>query len=47
MIALFYLLGFISGAAACALIKLIVASKKRRQDADRSADESFLNILNY
>ena len=47
MIALWYLLGFLSGIAAGLVAMLIVISRKRKTENENPADEGFLSILKY
>lgn len=47
MIALWYMLGFISASAAFALAALIYTAKCRKKNVSGGSDDGFLNILKY
>ena len=47
MIALWYLIGFLSGIAAGLVAMLIVISRRRKIEAQDPVDEGYLNILKY
>lgn len=47
MLALLYLLGFLSGASAAIVMMLIISARRRKKETADEIGRGFMNILNY
>ncbi|MBQ2766177.1 MAG: hypothetical protein IJF48_04260 [Clostridia bacterium] len=47
MLALLYLLGFLSGGAAAVVIMLIISACRRKKEVADDLERGFMDILNY